>query len=292
MWCTMSVKCVRGCKAALIGLTVLVLLGPGSLLKTVNPATAETVTEAPIEISGQYSIYFNGFDIGSVRIDQRTAGRTYSASSQVQISALLGAFRWKGVTRSAGTMNAGTLSPSGYDFQYEGTSKSGSVRIGFAKGSVTSLTALPETIDPPDLVPLRPADIKSVIDPLSAVVAVSRPAARPCGRNLAIFDGKQRFDIALIETRREAVSAGRNDTTVQGIVCRVKYTPVAGYRANDDTEALAASTAIEVTFRPVAEAGIWAPYRVAIPTIAGTVALEATRYDINAPGLAQIALVD
>jgi hypothetical protein len=26
--------------------------------------------------------------------------------------------------------------------------------------------------------------------------------------------------------------------------------------------------------------------------MAGTVALEATRYDINAPGLAQIALVD
>jgi hypothetical protein len=196
------------------------------------------------------------------------------------------------VTRSAGTLNAGVLAPSGYDFQYEGTSKSGSVRMGFNKGAVTSLTALPETIDPPDFVPLRSAHVKSVIDPLSAVVAVSRPAAQPCGRNLAVFDGKQRFDIALIQSRREAVPAGRNGATVQGIVCRVKYTPIAGYRATSDTQALAESTGIEVTFRPVAEAGIWAPYRVAIPTMAGTVALEATRYDINAPGLAQIALVD
>ncbi len=36
-----------------------------------------------------------------------------------------------------------------------------------------------ETIDPPDLVPLRPAHVKSVVDPLSAIVAVSRPAAQP-----------------------------------------------------------------------------------------------------------------
>ncbi len=184
------------------------------------------------------------------------------------------------------------MEPTGYDFQFEGTSKSGAVRMGFTKGNVTSLTALPETIDPPDLVPLRAAHVKSVIDPLSAVVAVSRPAAQPCGRKLALFDGKQRFDIALIQSRREAVPAGRNGATVQGIVCRVKYTPIAGYRATADTQALAESTGIEVTFRPIVEAGIWAPYRVAIPTIAGSVSLEATRYDIDAPGLAQIALVD
>jgi hypothetical protein len=288
----MSVTCVRARKWAVAGLAILAAMGGDSILGTQTPARANPAPEGPVEISGQYAIYFNGFDIGAVRIDQRTAGRTYSASSHVEISALLGAFRWKGVTRTAGTLSANAIEPTGYDFQYEGTSKSGAVRMGFTKGTVTSLTALPETIDPPDLVPLKAAHIKSVIDPLSAVVAVSRPAAQPCGRKLAVFDGKQRFDIALVQSRREAVPAGRNGATVEGIVCRVKYTPIAGYRATSDTQALADSTGIEVTFRPVAEAGLWAPYRVAIPTIAGSVALEATRYDINAPGLAQIALVD
>jgi hypothetical protein len=288
----MSVTCVRGRKWASASFAILAAVGVEFILGNPTPALADPSPEPPIEMSGQYSIYFNGFDIGTVRIDQRTAGRTYSASSHVEISALLGAFRWKGVTRSAGTISANSMEPSGYDFQFEGTSKSGAVRMGFTKGTVTSLTALPETIDPPDLVPLRAAHVKSVIDPLSAVVAVSRPAAQPCGRKLAVFDGKQRFDVALIQSRREAVPAGRNGATVQGIVCRVKYTPIAGYRANADTQALAESTGIEVTFRPIPEAGIWAPYRVAIPTIAGSVSLEATRYDIDAPGLAQIALVD
>jgi len=130
------------------------------------------------------------------------------------------------------------------------------------------------------------------VDPLSAIVAVSRPAADPCGRKLAVFDGKQRFDVALIPARREAVPSGRNGAAVEGLVCRVKYTPIGGYRDNGDTRALAQSAGIEVTFRPIAEAGLWSPYRVVIPTMAGSVTLEATRYDVSAPGLDEIALVD
>jgi hypothetical protein len=288
----MSSISVRGSRSAAIGLAVLALFAAEAALSPAHRATAAPATPAPSEISGKFTIYFKGFDIGTVRIDQRVTGRTYSASSDVEISALLGAFRWKGVTRSAGTLSAGAIEPNGYDFRYEGTSKSGSVRMGFTKGTVTSLTAIPETIEPADYVALKPAHIKSVIDPLSAVVAVSRPAADPCGRKFAIFDGKQRFDLGLIPARREAVPSGRNGAAVEGLVCRVKYAPVAGYRDNGDTRALSETTGIEVTFRPIPEAGMWAPYRVAIPTLAGTVTLEATRYDVSAPGLAEIALVD
>jgi hypothetical protein len=288
----MSVQRFRGSRSAAIGFASLALLGLPAGFVPSQPAQAGPAKEAPLEIAGKYAIYFNGFDIGTVRIDQRTTGRAYTASSHVEISALLGAFRWKGVTRSAGVLSAGALEPSGYDFQYEGTSKSGSVRMGFTKGTVTSLTAIPETIEPADLVPLKQAHVKSVLDPLSAIVAVSRPAADPCGRKMAVFDGKQRFDIALIPARREAVPSGRNSAEVEGLVCRVKYTPVAGYRDNGDTRALAESNGIEVTFRPIREAGLWSPYRVTIPTMAGTVTLEATRFDVSAPGLAEIALVD
>ncbi len=286
----MVFECQHGFKQAVWGLAAAVLVPLA--LGAAAAARADGILARPIAISGQYSIHFNGFDIGTVRIDQRVAGRAYSANSRVEISALLGAFHWQGVTRSAGTLTAEGLEPSGYDFEYQGSTKSGSVSMGFTKGIVTSLTALPATVEPDDFVRLGPSHIRSVIDPLSAIVAMSRPAAQPCGRKLPIFDGKQRFDISLLQVRREAVPAGRNAETVTGVVCRVKYTPVAGYRANSETAALAETTGIEVTFRPVVEAGMWSPYRVSIPTMAGTVALEATRYDISAPGLAEIALVD
>jgi len=42
----------------------------------------------------------------------------------------------------------------------------------------------------------------------------------------------------------------------------------------------------------VPKAGLWLPFRVALPTIAGSVWIEATRFDIRARGGAEVALVD
>ena len=287
----MSRMCVRPRWAA-FGIAALALFAGEAALQPGLAAGSNPSKDGSVEIAGQYSISFNGFHIGDARIDQRVTGRTYTASSDIEISALLGAFRWKGVTRASGTLAGEKIVPSGYDFQFESSSKSGSVRIGFEKGAVSELMAIPLTAEPEDFVPLAPTHVKSVIDPLSAIVAVSRPSAEPCGRKFAVFDGKQRFDLALLPTRREAVPAGRNGATVEGVVCRVKYTPVAGYRNNAETRALVENTGIEVTFRPVSEARLWTPYRVTVPTIAGFVSLEATRYDISAPGQAEIALVE
>lgn len=287
----MSRMCVRPRWAA-FGIAALALFAGEAALRPGLAAGSNLSKDGSVEIAGQYSISFNGFHIGDARIDQRVTGRTYTASSDIEISALLGAFRWKGVTRASGTLAGEKIVPSGYDFQFESSSKSGSVRIGFEKGAVSELMAIPLTAEPEDFVPLAPTHVKSVIDPLSAIVAVSRPSAEPCGRKFAVFDGKQRFDLALLPTRREAVPAGRNGATVEGVVCRVKYTPVAGYRNNAETRALVENGGIEVTFRPVSEARLWTPYRVTVPTIAGYVSLEATRYDISAPGQDEIALVD
>jgi hypothetical protein len=277
-----------------IGLAAVALVAIEIPLQVHDRALADPpATSALVEIGGQYSIHFNGFNIGEARLEQRISGKSYVANSQVEISALLGAFHWKGVTRSAGTVSGDAIRPSGYTFEYSGTARSGSVRMGFADGAVAQLSALPVTVTPDDFVPLVPDHLKSVIDPLSALVALSRPGqAGPCGRKLALFDGKQRFNVGLVVTRKEMVPSGRAGTPVEGIVCRLKYTPIGGYRANDDTRALAESAGIEVTFRPVPQAGLWVAYRVALPTLAGSVSIEATRFDIRAPGVAQIALVD
>ncbi len=290
----MSRNVVRRRCGRIVGLALLAVLGSEIALPGAERALAGAPRAADaIEIGGQYTIYFNGFNIGDVRIAQRIAGQAYSASSDVEISALLGAIHWKGTTRTSGSLAGDAVRPSDYDFEFAGTGKSGTVRMGFSQGAVTRLAALPATPDPADLVPLAPQHLKSVIDPLSALVALSRPGQpAPCGRKLAIFDGKQRFDVALVPLRRVRVPAGREGLEVDGVVCRVKYTPVAGYRANAETRNLAENDGIEVTFRPVTEARLWVPYRVELPIIAGSIAVEATRYDISAPGLAEIALVD
>ena len=69
-----------------------------------------------------------------------------------------------------------------------------------------------------------------MLDPLSAIMALSMTAGgkvegvNPCKRQpMAIFDGKQRFNLKFTAKRKEAVSDG---TTA--FVCGVKYQPISG----------------------------------------------------------------
>ncbi|MDX2306906.1 MAG: DUF3108 domain-containing protein [Hyphomicrobium sp.] len=257
-----------------------------------NPAAAGPEAGPELaDLGASYAISFNGFEIGTMRLETHVGDTAYHASSDVEISALLGAFRWKGVTRVAGAVSEGKLRPDSYTFDFDSSARSGAVRMGFEKGTVTALASEPAMIDPPDFVPLAPAHVKSVLDPLSAVLALTRPEkGQPCGRKVAIFDGRQRLDIRLVARRTETIqlASGR---TVTGTVCGVKYTPVGGYRDNTETRSMAENDGIEVAFRTLGATGVFAPYRVSLPTMAGWVSIDATRIDLTSPTGDAIALV-
>jgi hypothetical protein len=63
-------------------------------------------------------------------------------------------------------------------------------------------------------------------------------------------------------------------------VCRVQYLPIAGHRMNEETQHMASSRGIEVALRPVPSAGIYIPYKITIPTIAGSATLTSERVHI------------
>ncbi len=174
---------------------------------------------------------------------------SYTLDTDVQISALLGVFHWKGVTRSTGTLAAKAPKPEDFRFNYESSVRNGSVAMGFGKEGIETISVLPATVEAADTVPLTRAHLKNVVDPLSAILAITHTnAATPCGRKVAVFDGKQRFDIDLRFARTEPVPGIAGETA---IVCRVKYTPIAGYRPTEETRDLAATNGIEIAFRVV-----------------------------------------
>jgi hypothetical protein len=70
----------------------------------------------------------------------------------------------------------------------------------------------------------------------------------------------------------------------------VRYVPIAGYRATNETKELSESSAIEVTLRPVPNANLVVPYLVKIPTFAGSATIELSRIDITTTDKGQIAL--
>ncbi len=270
----------------------LCILGPA-----LSPAgaRAEPAAPWPAQVNAVYSITFNGFDIGTFEFNSAVNGHSYALTGDAKLSALLGAFTWRGTTKTSGALGRGQPRPAGYTFSYAGTGKTGSVQLGFTGDAVSNVSLLPVPTPPQTpTVPLREPHLKGVLDPLSAVMALSRAtAANPCDRKLAVFDGRQRFDLLLSYKRQEHVRETRpSGQPGVAFVCRVRYQPVAGHKINDETRAMAASQDIEISLRPVPSANLFVPHQIVIPTGAGTATLTAVRIQIVTPRNEQIALGD
>lgn len=287
MKCVLSSRPVRVGAALVAGLTVASMpvgpIGSGDASAQSAPSKAQRA-----QVSAVYQIALNGFDVGSFRYTSEVSGQSYKLTSDVQLSLLLGAFQWKGVSQTSGS-TAATPKPSSFGFDYSSTLKNGSVRMGFAKGIVETVSIEPPAAPIPDVVALKPEHLTNVLDPLSAILALTQDTGgKPCDRKLAIFDGKQRFDLQLIYRRQEPVEGSAE--TAQ--VCRVKYTPIAGFRQTEETANLARTTGIEISFRSVPGAKLFVPQKITLPTLAGTAEITVQHVDIKSPGSGQVALIN
>lgn len=237
----------------------------------------------PSRVEATYRITFNGFDIGKFDFTADVSGSSYTVKGDARVSALLGAFKWQGETRSAGQLAGLAPRPAGYTFDFNANGRAGSIKLGFERGAVKSIASLPPKPADPDAVPLQPQHLAGVLDPLSAVLALSRTTSgNPCGRSIPVFDGKQRFDLQLAFIRQQAVAEARpSGQPGVAFVCRVRYVPIAGHGLNNSgTRQLASSNEIEIALRPVPSAGLFVPYSISIPTGAGTAMLTSERVNI------------
>jgi Protein of unknown function (DUF3108) len=256
------------------------------------PACAEDA-KWPSSVSSRYKLSFNGFEVGAYSFDSTSNGKTYSATSSANVSALFGAFKWKGTITASGGITPEKPKPVSYQMNYRTKSKAGLVRLGFDNTSgVKSLAIEPKKDPNPEAVPVKPEHLKSVFDPMSAIMAMTHAGAGdPCSKKLAVFDGKVRFNLTLSPKGRERLT----ETTPSGQpkelhVCNVKYDPVAGHKPKDFANPWVDYGAIEIALRPVPAAGVYVPYRITVPTTLGAAVMVADRIDITAPNNSVIAL--
>ncbi|MFV0295402.1 MAG: DUF3108 domain-containing protein [Hyphomicrobiaceae bacterium] len=246
----------------------------------------------PRQVEATYRIAFNGFNIGTFAFRAHMDGATYSVESEARLSALLGVLKWHGASRSTGSLSGLKAIPSSYRFDFDGTGNTGSINMRFRHGDVTRVAVVPDKPDSADTVPLRSGHLKHVIDPLSAVLVMSHaPRGNVCARTIPIFDGKQRFDLSFSYVRQQAISEQRpSGQPAVATVCRVNYLPIAGHRMTKETQHMAKSTGIEVVMRPVPSAGVYVPYQITVPTVAGSATLTAEQVRIQTR-FEQIALI-
>ena len=254
--------------------------------------TAAAGTGWPQSVSSVYSLHFNGFEVGSFAFQSNSNGKSYSATSKADVSALFGAFKWRGTISASGNLETAGPQPASYLMNFRTKSKAGSVRLGFEKGAVKTVTLDPAKPPSPEAVPVKTEHMKSVFDPLSAILAMTHAGdGNPCAKTVPIFDGKARFNLVMSYKSRQKITEKKPSGQPSELyVCKVKYEPVAGHKPKDFVNPWVDYNAIEITLRPVPSAGVFVPYSITIPTSIGSAVMSAERIDINADGKALIAL--
>ena len=265
------------------------------LAATVGVAAAAQAADSdwPAEVTSAYKLSFGGTEVGSFVFKSTSNGKSYEATSVAKVSALFGAFKWKGTTLATGGVTDAGPEPASYEMKYRTKKKAGLIRLAFDKGAVASFSVEPEKKPSPEAVPIETQHLAHVFDPMSAVLAMTRATSdKPCDRKIAVFDGKARFDLVLSYKGRERIADKKpSGQPTQLIVCRVKYAPVAGHKPKDFANPWVDYDGIEIAMRPVPSAKVYVPYQISVPTTIGSAVMTADRIDITTQNRSVIALV-
>lgn len=247
-------------------------------------ADAGGVAVAQGRLEAEYTASLAGIPLGRGNWIIEISEDQFSAAANGATSGILRLFsQGHGSSSSQGTVNAGQPVPTNYMATITTDKKFDDVRMAFAGGNVKDFTVDPPVGPQPDRIPVTDADRRNVFDPMTAVlnlVGGSGDVLTPqaCVRNVAVFDGRMRYDVRSEFKRMEFVKAEKG---YQGpaVVCAVYFVPISGYVPDRYAiKYLARMRDAEVWLAPIAGTRVVVPYRFSLPTPIGTGVLQATQF--------------
>ncbi len=249
-----------------------------------------------------YKVHFAGADLGKFRAWVNFSGDRYSIESKTNLE--LGFiirglfFKLDGAASSSGTLGAEHIRPSAYSLFFKTKKGGGRLKMDFNGNSVSQVTSQPPMRPNPKSVEVTKRDVTNVLDPLSAVFVPASSQrsgldAAVCRQQIAIFDGKHRFNLTLSHKKTVQVKKrGKRGYKGPALVCRVMYSPVSGHRPdNDGLEFMRRNRKIEAWFIPVPGTRVYVPYHISMPTPYGLATATSTVFDVSVSGRNNVALV-
>jgi hypothetical protein len=216
----------------------------------------------------------------------------YTAAASGATSGLIKLFvGGRGTGATQGTMANGKPVASNYSATLKAGKHKDEVQMTVAAGNIKEFKLEPPQEPDPKRIPVTDAHRRGVMDPMTASLVVmpgtgDMNVPQASERNLAVFDGKMRYDLKLAYKRTETVKAEKG---YRGpvVVCAVKFAPVSGYiPSRSAIKYLAKSDDIEVWLAPIAGTRVMVPFRAQVETPFGLAMVEATRF-VSAPGSSQ-----
>jgi hypothetical protein len=234
------------------------------------------------KLEARYVISMTGIMVGqsawTVSIDNDRYSASASGGSVDILNVLL---RGEGVAQVSGTIKDGLPVPANFSSSLVEDGEKIDLKMTLDDGIVT---AVDDNAPPPgaDRVPLAQGHVRDVTDPLTALLLpiegdAAVPTKESCHRTLAIFDGRRRYDLILSFKRMEELRDKENGGRV--LVCNVILRPIAGHRASSMImKYVAGRRDMEIAFAPIAGTRLLAPFRLSMPTLIGTMAVQATSF--------------
>jgi hypothetical protein len=236
------------------------------------------------KLKAHYTIAMTGVTIGEIVWLVDIGDTTYTTTASGKASGVLSKLvNGQGAVAAHGTIAADRLNPSSFTSTITDDDGTITSQITFTNGVATE-TVVPQPPARTDRVPVTEADRRSVADPLSAVLMPAQlngdtMAASDCNRTLKVFDGRRRYNLALSYNRMDNVKIERGYSGPV-LVCSVVLQPIAGYRTDSMiVKYVANQRNMELWFAPIAGTSVEAPVRVLMPTLIGTLRIQADQFE-------------
>ncbi|QZN98408.1 DUF3108 domain-containing protein [Chenggangzhangella methanolivorans] len=268
-------------------LAFMAALGPAFAL----PAAAET------RVRARYAVSVAGFDIGTATMQTGIGTSTYDINLSVRMSGLVKFITGgKAAATSRGSYGEARVVPAAYAINTRAKDKGQVIRFALAGGSVRQLSVEPPPKPNSNVIPVTEADKRNIVDPLSAVMMPVSGGGDPlsekaCDRTLPVFDGRQRYDVALRYDRMETAKPDTSenaDPNAKGnyegklVVCRASYKAIAGHRPDkDNVKFMENNKEMEVWMAPVAGTRALMPWKISVRTQYGLAVITATSFVVD-----------
>jgi hypothetical protein len=252
-------------------------------------------------IAATYKIDYNGIGLGKLHFNSTVKSGRYEMNTNTKIKVpLLGSIfkslAWRGETSASGIIRKNRPQPHKYHFAFRNNKKYGAVDMKFAGQRVAHVARVPDKPLSSSAVPVKKAHLKGVLDPMSALMTISRKGKShrsACSGTIPIYDGKMRFDLKLSYKKTRTVSSSQSGGYGGPvIICRVRYVPISGYKPHKkDIKFMARNKGIELWLMPLPNSRNYAPYQFTLPLQFGTAYAYLTSFSIRQGSGRQIALV-
>jgi hypothetical protein len=235
-------------------------------------------------LTAHYTITMTGISIGQIvwRVD--IGDKLYATSANGKASGVLSVLvNGDGSVASNGNVVNGQLAPAKFTSSIVDDEGNTELQMTFA-GGVAKERITQGPAPKPDRLPVTDAERRGVSDPLTAMLIPVKAgadflASSNCSHLLPIFDGRRRYNLALAYARIDNFKSA-SGYSGPVLVCGVILQPIAGYRPDSMlVKYVAGRRDMELWFAPVAGTSILAPIRVLLPTLIGTLKIQADQFE-------------